>query len=335
VDEFNASDYWKGIILYGLNASTYKMALGKCLLDFAKDGKNEISWESLSTSFYSEYKTRLINNLMPQQATRGRLTVLERIVQEENEGLITLSQAIERVSKDGFDDVVPRFQTIGKNKEIVRDYFYTIDFGKNLHLKDSMLSLVDVEFDELENEIEARWNLLEGAFSINHSQATYQLGNNIRNIYLKQGNIRKTLTQNIPFLNGYQGNSCFYCGEQMAEDIHVDHVLPRQIINHDEIWNLVLCHEHCNLQKSDKLVGPHFIEKLIARNENIMGSNHPWKRRIESQVGSDPSQRSNCINHHYEQIKIARGKSYWGGIAGYNPQTDPFYRRLVTVLNNP
>ena len=153
MDEFNASDYWKGIILYGLNASTYKMALGKCLLDFAKDGKNEISWESLSTSFYSEYKTRLINNLMPQQATRGRLTVLERIVQEENEGLITLSQAIERVSKDGFDDVVPRFQTIGKNKEIVRDYFYTIDFGKNLHLKDSMLSLVDVEFDELENFI--------------------------------------------------------------------------------------------------------------------------------------------------------------------------------------
>ncbi len=32
MDNFSPSDYWKGIVLYGLNAATYKMALAKCLL---------------------------------------------------------------------------------------------------------------------------------------------------------------------------------------------------------------------------------------------------------------------------------------------------------------
>ena len=68
---------------------------------------------------------------------------------------------------------------------------------------------------------------------------------------------------------GYQGNVCFYCGEVMT-DVHVDHVLPRQIIQRDDIWDLVLAHDHCNQMKSDLLVGPNYIDKLIKRNENIM-----------------------------------------------------------------
>ena len=33
----------------------------------------------------------------------------------------------------------------------------------------------------------------------------------------------------------------------------------------------------CNMLKSDLLVADHFVQKLIIRNENIMGSSHPWK----------------------------------------------------------
>jgi FtsZ-binding cell division protein ZapB len=39
------------------------------------------------------------------------------------------------------------------------------------------------------------------------------------------------------------------------------------------------------MSKSDKVVGNHFMEKLIQRNENIMGSNHPWKHKISSDLG--------------------------------------------------
>ena len=128
--------------------------------------------------------------------------------------------------------------------------------------------------ESLLEEVTARWSLLEGAFSINHSNFDIELANDIRDVYLKNGYERTPLTQNLPFLSGYQGNICFYCAEEL-EDIAVDHVLPRQVLHHDEIWNLVLAHGYCNQLKSDLLVGPHFIEKLIIRNENIMGSSHP------------------------------------------------------------
>jgi hypothetical protein len=334
MEQFSNSDYWKAIVLYGLNTATYKMALAHCLLDFAKDGQGTVDWIDLSAAFYLQYRNRLNENPMPQQGMAGRLTKLERIVRQETQGHVTHDEAIEKVAIEGFEDVVPRFQTIGRNAKLAGGKFYDYDFGKQIMLKDSLLELGETSLAELKTEIDARWNLLEGAFSINQSQQDYQLANDVRDIYLISGYDRMPLTQNIPFLTGYQGNGCFYCGEKLGDDIHVDHVLPRQVISHDEVWNLVLSHGHCNALKSDKLVGPHYIEKLIARNENIMGSNHPWKRKIETGLGKTPGARTTALRHHYDQVRIARGLDYWGGTAGYNPESDPFYRRLVTMLNN-
>jgi len=147
----------------------------------------------------------------------------------------------------------------------------------------------------------------------------------------KHGAARRDLAKNIPFLQGYQGNQCFYCGEPI---LGTDHVLPRQVLQRDEIWNLVLAHDFCNLQKEDRLVGPHFVRKLIARNENIMGSNHPWKKKIAAALGGRPSKRSTATHDHYKNVATVLGWNYWNGDAGYNPETDPFYSRLITVLNN-
>jgi len=332
--DFNPDDYWKAIILYGLNAATYKMALAKCLLNFAKYPKTVISWGELAEAFYSQYKHRLADYQMPQQSNPGRMTKLERIVKQVDIGHITDDEAINRVASEGFKDVIPRFQTIGINSQIAADYFYEFDFGKSLVLKDNLLQIAESTPSQLEEEINARWNLLEGAFSINQTQSQYQLANDIRMIYLENGYERKSLSENVPFLQGYQGNVCFYCGEVFTTSVVVDHVLPRQVINHDEVWNLVLSHQDCNTWKTDKLVGPHFIEKLVKRNENIMGSNHPWKRKIEEQLGRSKQLRSNALKQHYEQVKSVLGNDFWGGTPGYNPGTDPFYRRLVTVLNN-
>ena len=37
-DNYSNRDYWRAIILYGLNNATYKVALGKTLLDLAQRG---------------------------------------------------------------------------------------------------------------------------------------------------------------------------------------------------------------------------------------------------------------------------------------------------------
>lgn len=330
--EFTNEDLFKGIVLFGLNAATYKMGLAQTLLDAAKRQSNTISWNDLASDYFDIYQKRLATDSMPQQGNPTRLTKMERIVKEHQQGRISIEEAITEVANSGFQDVVPRFQTIGTDKSLLLNHFYEVDFGKQLILKDSLLSFNETQLNQLESEIQARWSLLEGAFSIN--QSDFELANDIRDIYLQNGYTRKPLTNNIPFLSGYQGNTCFYCGEQMEGETHVDHVLPRQVISHDEVWNLVLAHSDCNLLKSDRLVGPHFIQKLIARNENIMGSNHPWKAKIASSLGNTARKRSSQLLTHYNNVKTVLGSYYWGGSESYNPETDRFYKRFITVLNN-
>ncbi|WP_419238643.1 HNH endonuclease [Photobacterium leiognathi subsp. mandapamensis] len=330
--KFTNEDFFKGIILFGLNNATYKMGLAQTLLKASRSQQNIIHWGDLAENYFDIYLNRLKGSSMPQQGNPNRLTKMERIVKEYQLGVTSRNEAITKVADTAFEDVVPRFQTIGSDKNIVAEYFYETDTGNKLILKDSLLQLNTEQQDTLESEVNARWCLLEGAFSIN--QTNFKLANDIREIYLRDGYDRKALTSNIPFLSGYQGNTCFYCGEALGNDIHVDHVLPRQVINHDEIWNLVLAHGDCNLLKSDKVVGKHFIEKLIKRNENIMGSNHPWKAHIHSHLGSTPKRRSSNLQNHYENVKSVLGTYYWGGSESYNPETDPFYKRLITALNN-
>ena len=100
-----------------------------------------------------------------------------------------------------------------------------------------------------------------------------------------------------------------------------------------EIWNLVLAHSECNQNKSDLLVADHLINKLIIRNENIMGSNHPMRHQIVKELGKTKKERSKNLQKHYEKVKTIRGNPYWGGSQFYNPEKDPFYRRLITRIN--
>jgi len=159
--------------------------------------------------------------------------------------------------------------------------------------------------------------------------------NSVREIYIENSTSRKNLTNNIPFLQGYQGNSCFYCGESIVNnDTHVDHVLPYQFTQHNEIWNLVLSHSICNLNKNDSLIGKHYFEKLIARNENIMGSNHPWKKKIADALGNTRIERTKNMWQHYENARIVLKNNFWESSPTYNRATDPFFKKLITKLNN-
>ena len=73
--DFSPEDYWKAIILYGLNQATYKIALGKTLIDFALMQKNNVTWEELSRKFLQEYSSRLVlDDPKPQQSNPQRRT---------------------------------------------------------------------------------------------------------------------------------------------------------------------------------------------------------------------------------------------------------------------
>lgn len=154
---FSNEDFFKGIVLFGLNAATYKMGLAKTLLKASRKQQNEIKWGELSQLYFDAYLNRLTNNPMPQQGNPNRLTKMERIVKEYQLGVLSRNEAIQKVGETAFEDVVPRFQTIGTNKNIVAEHFYEIDMGNKLILKDSLLGLTSTQRDTLDNEISARW----------------------------------------------------------------------------------------------------------------------------------------------------------------------------------
>lgn len=332
MSDFSVEDYWRAIILYGLNQATYKIALGKSLITLSGQGKTVFTWDELSAEFLRQYRKRLdVSEPMPQQAIATRRTVMETVVSELRVGRLTETTAIEKVGLNAFNDVIHRFHTVIGLGD-TESKFYTVDFGHSIALTDELYRVVESSKSILLDELNSRWSLLEGAFSI--KSGNYELANEIRDTYLIRGSERKPITKNIPFLQGYQGNVCFYCGEAMiAGDIHVDHVLPRQVVQHDDLWNLVLAHRLCNERKSDSLVPTHYMKKLIARNENIIGSNHPWKKKLISQLGSTATQRASETTRHFESVKIVLGASWWE-TENYNPATDPFYRRLITVINS-
>lgn len=331
-DDFTSSDYWKALILYGLNQATYKIALGKALLSLSAKGYNRVPWDILAGEFFQLYRARLdVADPLPQQATPGRQTNMERIIAAFQLGQ-NIDATLDAVATTAFQDVVPRFHNLA-GIENIHGKFYRFEFGHHLELTDTLHRVREDQETALHAELDARWGLLEGAFLI--SAGDQRLANDIRAIYLAGAQKRRTLTGNVPFLQGYQGNTCFYCGLDMQPgDIDVDHVLPRQVLQHDEIWNLVLAHRACNMRKLDRLVGEHFVLKLLARNENIMGSNHPWKKQIATILGATPTARAKEVYRHYGNVRAVLGANYWGGSDGYNPQSDPFYKRLITKLNN-
>jgi hypothetical protein len=93
--DFSTIEYWKAIILYGFNNATYKIALGRSLLDFSQNGTSQISWRELSKSFLDHYSKRLnADRAMPQQTNPARLTTMERIVSEMRYGRLTYEAAV-------------------------------------------------------------------------------------------------------------------------------------------------------------------------------------------------------------------------------------------------
>ena len=106
------------------------MALANSLLEFSARGVTEIPWSELSESFLRQYQKRLDSKNMAQQNNPKRLTVMERVVKSLAVGTITYTEALDKVGMNGLDNVVPRFQTIGRDRRIVGEHFYEFDYGK-------------------------------------------------------------------------------------------------------------------------------------------------------------------------------------------------------------
>ncbi len=307
---------WRSLILFGKNSATYKFAFAKSLLDLVDVEKTVISLDELAHP-YSRYILDHIKEFDKQgnsssseflNACRSRL---KNQITDEELHTITVNK--------GFLNVVDAFQNVAGGQ--VSRPFYEKDYSrssKQIVITDELLSLKNLyQYENLQDEVESRWNLVETAWNIGISPNLIEVQHDhLTDELFLQSDVMKRVdvTTARGALNGYQKGKCFYCCRDISivsgdENVcHVDHVLPHVHkkahlpANINGVWNLVLACSTCNgaSEKGMRIAEKEFLYRLSMRNEFYISSKHPLAETIINQTGLKKSEREAFLRNHYQ-----------------------------------
>lgn len=206
----------------------------------------------------------------------------------------------------------------------IPDLFYEKNCSKGnkqIVIKDSLLQLKDsFHFQNFEQEVEARWNLVETAWNlkINPNLLEVKYDESASTLFLESDLMRrKDITSVRDSLNGYQKGKCFYSFQDISVNhgspniCQVDHFLPHsnKLIhidsgtNIDGVWNLVLADPAINNEKRAKIPNIKFLTRLFNRNEFYISSKHPLAETIINQTGKTKNQRKAFLQRQYDLAK--------------------------------
>lgn len=314
VDDPSLESQWRSIILFGKNSATFKFAFAQALLELASKEKTRVTLAELADPFSRNIIRHLKSS--ERQGTSPSSKFLDAC-RAYLGNRISHEALIEKTVRYGFKNVIDAFHNV--NGDAVIDPFYDpyADAGqKGIVITDNLLRLKDSShFDSFEHEVEARWNLVESAWSLNLSPAALEVGVDDKHefLYLNTNQKRrKNLTSVKGALNGYQKGKCFYSFQdiriQGGEGVcHVDHFFPHvnqsmHSVNLDGIWNLVLADPKTNLEKRDRIPQLDFLERLYTRNEFYIGSKLPLGETIKLQTGTTPKRRQAFLQQQMDVI---------------------------------
>jgi hypothetical protein len=301
---------WRSIILFGRNVATYKFALGKALLDLAREDKTLISLDELAEP-YSRYLCEHLK-LTEKQGTFQKSRFLHAC-RQYNEGSLPRERLIEKTVELGFNNVIDAFHIVG-SAEVERRFFMDERKAKKgIEITDRLLELKDkLQFLNLPYEVEARWRLVETAWSLNISPNLLEAKHDDESqlIFIENRDRKRvSVASSRDSLNGYQKGKCFFCFKDIIIDdtntyhlADVDHFFPHSLntrttdhaFNINGIWNLVLACRECNRGakgKFDLVPSLPLLERLHRRNEWFIESHHPLRETIIKQTGSTPEAR--------------------------------------------
>jgi hypothetical protein len=312
-NDYSAEHYWRSLILYGVNVATYKFALGKSLLELVQTKKDKISADELAIVFSKNVCEHVKSG--KSQCT-NKISAFIDSCRAYNNNIITQDQLISETKKAGFRYVLDAFH--GLNGGQISKRFYDIDgTGKNrtLILTDNIFELAQLtQFENLNHEVEARWRLVEDAwtFGTGNINNPVLFDTETKGLYVEDvSTYRRDLTAARNAFIGYQKGKCFYCFDDIliGENINcdVDHFIPFTLRyrikgNLNGVWNLVLACSNCNRGENGKfhsIPKQKFLERLNIRNNYLIASNHPLSNTIKNQTGQDDRSRASFLNEIY------------------------------------
>ena len=149
-------DYWRAIISYGKNQSTYKLALGKTLANYARKNMEKIHMNDLANDFLSIYEHCIKLNNKPQLKTQGRQTRVEQEINKINVGN-NREKSIDIIKENALKNMVlQKFHTVF-NKQIPKPSHTISDDDSYLILQNNLLQVfADNDTHYLDNELSSR-----------------------------------------------------------------------------------------------------------------------------------------------------------------------------------
>jgi len=164
--EPSLENYWRGVILFGLNVASYKFALGRSLLELAERKSDFVGLEELAEPF-SRHNVRHVSS-GKRQATSKSSRFLD-VCRDYGQGNLKQEELIEKTTQLGFQNVIDAFHVVN-GKEIPNRFFEDERKGsrKGIRLTENLFELQQQrDFKNLPMEVEARWNLVETAWDLN------------------------------------------------------------------------------------------------------------------------------------------------------------------------
>jgi hypothetical protein len=303
-------DYWRAIVLFGRNVASYKFALARSLLDLSPESGQLVTLDELARPFAGNVARHL--KTADKQATSPSSKFLDACRRFNSEE-ISEDKLVEQTIKLGFNNVIDAFHVVGDRAITPRFFLDKRRNGKGIEITDdfSMLAATD-HMASLPAEVEARWRLVETAWSVGVSKNILGIeydGSSENLVALFHGKRRVAVTSSRDALNGYQKGRCFYCfrtislvHDELKPD--VDHFFPHVLKQHgfgpaiDGVWNLVLACRDCNRGPKGKfqnVPSVKLLERLFKRNAFLVSSHHPLRETLIQQVGEQPAEQRRVL----------------------------------------
>jgi 5-methylcytosine-specific restriction endonuclease McrA len=311
--ERTLENYWRAVILFGLNVASYKFALAKTLIELSTQENQSIKLAELAEPFSRHIVEHLAK--APKQATSSSSRFLDSC-RKFSEGSLSKDQLVGQTAKLGFNNVIDAFHIVNRGEIPIRFFVDERQSNGGIRLTDELFRLRErLQFGNLPQEIEARWRLVETAWQLSITRTALAVDVDGESLVISKDGRRVNLTGCRDALNGYQKGKCFYCftdisventSERLAD---VDHFHPRTLVQLnapltlDGVWNLVLSCRDCNrgtAGKSSRVPHRRFLERLDTRNEFFIHSHHPLRETIMLQTGETRQERVRFLNSAYE-----------------------------------
>ena len=267
------------IVAVGQKTNSYKFALWRALAHLAPT-RSMISKLDLSQLFVEYYwplelqyhirqgtdpdKDPIVMKRIRELAVSGTIALGETFRDFQKKSGSGYEKLIPKIAAEAFDDVIPLFHIVRGASIEPKLYTFTGKVGatgNTIELTTSGRHFL-VDYGKLVDYVAiAGWVRFTEDFT-----SAPKLHDKIGGT----GRQRRAVSQWRKPLWEIQNGKCFYDESHDMASPEVDHVLPWSFVLENKTWNLVLACRKCNNEKRDQLTDVGSLERLRARNGQIM-----------------------------------------------------------------